>query len=341
MIFHIDIDAFFASVEEKYYPEYKHLPLVVGGQVQSGVVGTCNYVARKYGVVKGETVAKAYGKCSNLVAINNHKNRYEYWSKRFFAYLKERYTDLIEVASIDECYVQVDNLLPQYHDNPLLLATIIQKDVLNDLGLSISIGIASTKEIAKITTGFKKPFGISYTKDDELATKIHPLPIDKIVGLGKKTLPILKQYHIETISDYLADQNDFLISDLLGVNYYKLKNGLLGKGHFEIDLTNNNSKSIEKSCRFKNSEWDEKIIKKKIQQLGYVVLNELNDQAKKAKSITVYLKYKDHLTHKKMKSLPATNNYQTLLSNWLALFYQLWDNEEPLLLIGVGVTKLV
>ncbi len=341
MIFHIDIDAFFASVEEKYYPEYKHLPLVVGGQTQSGVIGTCNYIARKYGVKKGEPVALGYAKCANLINISHHRSRYDFWSKKFFAYLKEKFSDQLEIASIDECYLEVDSLLPQYHDNPVLLATIIQKQVINDLGLSISIGIASTKEIAKISTSFHKPFGISYTKDHELASKIFPLPVDKIVGLGKKSLPTIKAHNILTISDFLNPDHEFFLSDLLGVNYYKLKNGLLNKGHFHVELANNYFKSIEKSYRFATSEWDDRIIKSQLKRLGLSVLKELNNQHQKAGGISVYLKYKDHVVHKKTQSILPTNNYQVLVKHWLALFYRLWENEEPVILIGVGVTKLV
>ncbi len=100
MIFHIDIDAFFASVEEKYYPEYKHLPLVVGGQTQSGVIGTCNYIARKYGVKKGEPVALGYAKCANLINISHHRSRYDFWSKKFFAYLKEKFSEQTDTITI-------------------------------------------------------------------------------------------------------------------------------------------------------------------------------------------------------------------------------------------------
>lgn len=341
MIFHLDLDAFFASVEAKYYPQYKNLPLVVKGQKRSIIVGTCNYLARSYGIKKGAPIADALAKCSDLVVINNHRDRYEYWSKRFFDYLFKKFTDQIEIASIDECYIKVDSLLNQYHNNPVLLATIMQRSILNDLGLGVSIGIANTKEIAKQSTNFKKPLGISYTKDEEIEQKIHCLPIEKIIGLGKKSVAPLKEHNINNVKDFLDEKNKDLLYSILGINYYKIKNGLLGLGHTDIDLERNISKTIEKSFRFSSTEWDEEIIKSKIKQIGDLVIKEMKNQHQKAKVISVYLKYKDQIVHKKTKSIELTDNPIKLVREWIKVFYKLWENDKPIVLIGVGVTKLI
>jgi DNA polymerase-4 len=160
IIFQLDLDAFFASVEELDHPELKSKPLAVGHEMNGkGIITTANYIAREYGLHSGMPVFKARQLCPDLVLIESDYNKYTLKSEEIFTIVKGM-VDKLEMASIDEAYADVTKIIFEKNLNPLDYARAIQREVLRKTGLGISIGVSQNRVMAKMASGFKKPLGV-------------------------------------------------------------------------------------------------------------------------------------------------------------------------------------
>jgi DNA polymerase-4 len=168
-ILHVDMDAFFAAVEEKKDPTLKNLPLVIGMNNSKSVVSTANYCARKYGIHSAMPIYKAKLLCKDLIIREPHFSEYEDYHHRIIDLLRTEFTDQIEVCSIDECYLDITDLSKD--KTPKYIALMIQNRIRQKIGLSCSIGIAHNKFLAKTATDLHKPNGITTLYRDELMEK--------------------------------------------------------------------------------------------------------------------------------------------------------------------------
>ena len=200
IIFHIDLNAFFASCETTLRPELENLPLAISGEKSSkrGIVTTANYVARQFGVHSAMPLMQAKKKCPSLVVVPANFDLYRKISQQFIELL-QTYSDQVEKASIDEAYVDVTHLYHQIH--PVKLAQQIQMRIQNELKIGCSIGIAPNKFLAKMASDMKKPNGITVLRKRDLPSVLWPLPIEEMFGVGKASSLILKQLGINTIED--------------------------------------------------------------------------------------------------------------------------------------------
>ena len=214
VIYHIDLNAFFATVETLKNPSLIDKPIAVGGHGRKGIVSTANYIARTFGVHSAMPVFEALRLCPELIVIQGDHELYEKLSNQFIAIIKS-YTNKVEQASIDECYADMSEIVLKYN-KPLDLAVDIQKRVKNELGLTCSIGIAPNKFLAKIASDLKKPNGITVLRRKEVKTKLWPLSIDSMGGIGKKTSPHLKEHGIKTIGDIANPENKEIVERILG-----------------------------------------------------------------------------------------------------------------------------
>ena len=190
VILHIDLNSYFASAEILKNSALEGQPVVVAGLHRRSVVSTArSYEARKYGVHSAMPLHMAMEKCPNLVVVQGDYGWYEELSNRFFKYLR-RFSSLIEPASIDECYMDVTDVIKDYK-RPLDLAWQIQKSVQKDLKLPCSIGVAPNKFLAKMASDMRTPMGITILRKQEVPKKLWPLPISDMWGIGKKTVPLL------------------------------------------------------------------------------------------------------------------------------------------------------
>lgn len=208
IIFHVDINAFYASVEEIDFPEYKNKPIAVAPVRQQAIITTCNYVARSFGIKSAMSVLEAKKICPQLIITGLHFERYHEVSDAFIS-LCESFCELVEVVSIDECYLDMSDAIKRYN-RPLDAAIELQKKIQKELQLNVSIGIASNKFLAKIASDLKKPNGISIIRDNELTTKLWPLPLPMIVGVGKKMYETLLEHQIHTVFDLVHLSNEKL-----------------------------------------------------------------------------------------------------------------------------------
>jgi DNA polymerase-4 len=159
-IIHVDINSFFASVEELQNPNYKNKPIVVSGYTKRSVVASANYIARNYGINAAMPIFMAKNLCRSLVVVTPHFNLYEEYSEKFIRLISEKFTNNIEIGSIDECYVDITNIVNK-KNQPINIAYQIQKMIKAKLGLNCSIGIANNKFLAKMGSDYKKPLGIT------------------------------------------------------------------------------------------------------------------------------------------------------------------------------------
>lgn len=214
VLFHIDLNAFFASAEELRHPEYKDKPMAVGSLSSRGVLSTANYAARKLGIHSAMPVFQARQIDPDLIIVPGDHAYYRKLSAAFFAILR-RYSPMLEPVSIDECFLDVTDVIRRYH-RPLDLAVAIQQAVLDELGLKCSIGVAPTRFLAKMASDMRKPMGITVLRKSELSAKLWPLDIGDMVGIGKKSVTVLRREGIETIGDLADPANEQTVRRLLG-----------------------------------------------------------------------------------------------------------------------------
>jgi DNA polymerase-4 len=170
-ILHVDMDAFFASVEEVLNPNLKGRPMIVCGYSRRGVVSSPNYAARKFGIKAAMPVYHAVARCPNVVMQPPHFSEYEKFSNEFVSIIAKSFTKNIQKTSIDECYVDITSIISLGND-AIKIAKDIQKKIFNELGLTCSIGIAHNKFLAKMATDMNKPNGITTLYEDEIKQKL-------------------------------------------------------------------------------------------------------------------------------------------------------------------------
>jgi DNA polymerase-4 len=159
-ILHVDMNSFFASVEELQDPSYRNKPIAVSGHTARSVIASANYIARAKGVKAAMPVFMAQRLCPGLIIALPHFNLYHEYSERFMQLISEKFTNNIEIGSIDECYVDITSLVNRKQD-PVEIAMRVQKTILKDIGLKCSIGVANNKFLAKMASDYKKPLGIT------------------------------------------------------------------------------------------------------------------------------------------------------------------------------------
>ncbi|NLO21027.1 MAG: DNA polymerase IV [Syntrophomonadaceae bacterium] len=215
-ILHCDLDAFFASVEQRDHPELKGKPVIIGALPGSrGVVSTCSYEARFYGVRSAMPINQAYRLCPQGVFILPDLHKYQGVSQQVFAIL-QRYSPIIEPLSIDEAFLDVSacHLL---FGGSTQIASMIKQDVSKELGLSISVGIAANKFLAKLATNLSKPDGLLEMGEQQVRDVLPALPVTEIWGIGSKTAARLERAGITSVSDLLASPRSSLVG-ILGSN---------------------------------------------------------------------------------------------------------------------------
>lgn len=225
VIFHIDINAFFASAHQTLDANLQGVPLVVCPNRSTAVVTTASYEAREYGIHAAMPLSQAKILCKDLVVVDIDFELYQDLSFSFLSIIKE-YTSIVQQASIDECYADMSDVITQY-ERPLDLAVEIMDKVKQELGLPISIGIGPTKFLAKMASDLKKPNGITVLRKREVESKLWPLPIEEMFGIGKKTVPLLKEIGINYIGD-ISKVNKTDLKKVLGNNTIPVINRIYG-----------------------------------------------------------------------------------------------------------------
>lgn len=199
MILHVDMDAFFAAVEQRDNPGLKGKPVVVSGRSKRSVVSTASYEARTYGIHSAMPVFKAKQRCPRLIILPGSRHKYSRDSKRIMAILK-RFSPLVEPVSIDEAYVDIRGC-EKLFGPPVRIAGLIKQEIFRELALTCSIGIAPVKFLSKIASDMNKPDGLTLITRDQMPDLIDTLPVQKVPGVGKKAMEMMAALQVVYLGD--------------------------------------------------------------------------------------------------------------------------------------------
>ncbi|MGY3724725.1 DNA polymerase-4 [Granulicatella balaenopterae] len=337
-ILHVDMDAFFASVEQRDHPELIGKPVIVGGKARNrGVVSTCSYEARSFGVHSAMSTKEALKLCPKAVVIKPNIDLYRQVSQEVRA-IFHRYTDLVEPLSIDEAYLDVtENKLGI--KSATLCAQKIQYDIYQQLGLTCSVGVSFNKFLAKIASGYQKPSGITVVDDKDFQGFINHLKIEDFYGVGKVTAEKMRKKEIFTGADLLAVSKQELVQSF-GKQGERLYQQVRGLSSDELTI-DRQRKSLGKETTFIEDCFSERELVVTLEKYVKWIVDKLEKEGMVCKTVTLKLRNHKFQTTTKSKSLVNyTKDYDTLVRTMDYLFYEAYD-EEPIRLVGLSVSNLL
>lgn len=335
---HIDLNAFFANAEVLRNPSLAGKPLVVGGTGRRGIVSTASYEARAFGIHSAMPTYMAERLCPNLVILPPDFKLYSRLSHEFFNFIRH-YSPILEVASIDECYVDMTEAMKNVKE-PLAYLQSMQQELLQKTGLKCSIGIGPTKFLAKMASDFKKPMGITILRRRDLPNTLWKLPIKDMYGVGKKTYPRLESLGIKTIGD-LAKTESEEVKQLLGKFYYTLKDWANGHGSDEVHTEHDDPKSIGNSRTLINDTDDYSEIREMVITLSQEVSERAKNERMLGTTIQLVLKNSDFSTMNRSITLEKpTNDVGIIFLEAMRLFDKNYRG-QLIRLVGVTLSNLV
>ena len=339
-IMHIDLDAFFVSVEQAQNPELQGKPVVVGGSPdRRGVVASASYQARAFGLHAGMPLTTACRLCPQATFIEGSFAKYRDASQRFMAILAD-FSPSLEPVSLDEAYLEATGFESIY-GSIWQMAVAIKQRVKDELGLRASVGIASGKVVAKVASELSKPDGLLEVAAGEECSFLAPLPVAKLPGIGSKSERILDSLGIHTIGQLSIMPLSALKSHFgaTGELLHRYANGIDNR---EVELPGA-AKSISRETTFGKDTRDRSLLKATLRYLGERVGAELRQQGKQARGITLKLRYADFTTISRRRALnQGTDTDQSIFDTGLKLLNKALSGEkQPVRLIGIGVSNLV
>lgn len=340
-IIHIDMDAFFASVEERDRPELAKHPLVIarhpsdtGGR---GVVTTANYLARQYGIHSAMSAQKAYKLCPHAVFVPGNHQKYREISRQVRA-IFYRYTDLVEVVSIDEAYLDVTENKIQ-SKSAIKIAKLIQHDIWQEVHLTCSAGVSYNKFLAKLASDFEKPRGLTVVMPQEAIAFLQKLPIEKFHGVGKKTVPKMHELGIFTGAD-LYERSEATLMHHFGKMGYSLYRKVRGIHNAPVNISRER-KSIGKENTYGQPLATEDECLSQLRQLSNAVAESLKKEQKHGKTVVVKIRYADYTTITKRVTLREyVFRKEEIFSQASVIWEEILGVEKGIRLLGVTVTNL-
>ncbi|WP_051912507.1 DNA polymerase IV [Carnobacterium funditum] len=340
-IIHIDMDAFFASVEERDHPELKGQPIIIAKHPNltkgKGVVATANYVARTYGVHSAMSAQKAYELCPKGVFISGNYERY----REISAKIREiflNYTDIIEPLSLDEAYLDVTENKKEMK-SATFIAQSIQKDVWDSVRLTCSAGVSYNKFIAKLASDFKKPAGVTVVTPDEALTFLRNLPIEKFYGVGKKTVERMHDSGIFNGED-LYQKNEMDLIRSFGKMGYSLYRKVRGIDDSPVRISRER-KSVGRENTYNKNLVTENEIIAELRFLSNKVQHSLRKEQKHGKTIVLKVRYSDFETVTKRHTLPHyIKDAEEIFFHAQNIWDEIGQLKKGIRLLGITVTTL-
>lgn len=304
IVLHVDMDSFFAAVEVREHPDLAGKPVVVGADPKEGegrgVVCTCSYEARNYGIHSAMPISRAYRLCPDAVFLSPRYPLYSEVSERIMAILRG-YADRFQQVSIDEAYLDVSSL--QNYEWAATMAARIKDDLLSEEHLSCSVGVGPGKTIAKIASDMQKPGGLVVIRPWQVPELIHPLPVTRIPGIGRKTAIALRQRGISTIGD-IPRTDIQVLRDIFGKGAVQIRDLAYGIDTSEVRELSG-SKSISREITFVQDCDDPGQILDTLHGMAEILVGDLEQFDLLARTVTIKIRFSDFSTITRARSLPC------------------------------------
>lgn len=335
-IVHIDMDAFYASVEQRDFPQLKGKPVAVGGSRERGVVAAASYEARKFGVHSAMSSRKAYQNCPHLIFVKPRFEVYKEVSRQIRKIFLE-YTDLVEPLSLDEAYLDITSNLKQLA-SARQTAQLIKDQIKAETGLTASAGVSYNKFLAKTATDFQKPDGLTVITPKQAQDFIAKLPIGKFYGVGKVTAARMQALGIHSGADLMLWEEAALVKQFgkVGQFYYQISRA---RDDREVN-PNRIRKSLGAESTFETDLHDLDTIKDELMKIAIEVDARINKYATYGKTLTLKVKFSDfkQITRSKTVLYPIHDQ-----SRMMTIAYQLCDEVQwtkPVRLLGLSISGL-
>ena len=334
MIAHFDLDSFFVSVEVLNNPSLKGKPVIVGGG-ERGVVSTCSYEARKYGVHSAMPMKTALRLCPHAIVVGSGRGEYSRYSRWVTDIIAAR-APLFEKASIDEFYIDLSGM-ERFHP-PFPWTIALREEIMEKTGLPISFGLASSKMVAKIATGEAKPNGYLHIMEGKEIDFLSPLKVNVIPGVGEHFYQTLRDWGIVTIGDILSWSREQLELRFgkSGADLYTKARGQ----HFSSIASYHEAKSISTESTFDKNRTDVSGMLEDLVKMTEKIAHELRSDNKMAGCITVKIRYGDFDTTSRQISIPYTFYDDELIPQAKELFHKLYKKGGAVRLLGVKLSEL-
>ncbi|WP_158828358.1 DNA polymerase IV [Mucilaginibacter lacusdianchii] len=334
-IVHIDLDSFFVSVERKFNPSLMGKPVIIGGAEGRGVVASCSYEARQFGIHSAMPTQQALKLCPHAIVLRGSHGRYSEASREVTEIIHDS-VPLYQKTSVDEFYIDLTGM-DRYYD-PYILATELRQRIIRQTGLPISFGMASCKTVAKMATNQAKPNGQLWIKHGDEKSFMAPLNISKIPMLGEKTCEKLYQYGIEKIRDLQKVDIRFLetVFGKAGHYIWEKANGI---DDSEI-VPHSERKSISTEHTFGNNTTDRRTLETILVSMTEELAFKLRSENKLASCLAIKLRYANFETHTLQEKIAFTSAEHILIPGIKNLLKRAWNQHRPIRLIGVKLSQL-
>jgi DNA polymerase IV (archaeal DinB-like DNA polymerase) len=338
---HIDMDAFYSSVEQRENPDSRGKPVIVGADPKGGkgrgVVAGCSYEARKFGVHSAQPISIAYRLCPNGIYLRPNFTLYEQVSEQVMQLLKE-FTEKLEPMSIDEAFMDVSGKVTGFEE-AAALASRIKGEVEGKAQLTCSVGVAPNKSIAKIASDYKKPDGLTMVPPEKVHEFLSPLPVGKISGVGKKSSEILEALGIKTIGDLAATNPGKLVEVFgkYGTRLWQVANGI----DEEEVITSYSIKSISSETTFEEDVADRGKVLEAFASLIDDVHARVLSQEVLFRTVGIKVRLEDFTTFTRARTHARHTADKSVMEEYVRkLFGEFEKNEERIRLVGVRVANL-
>ncbi|MBU1101391.1 MAG: DNA polymerase IV [Bacteroidetes bacterium] len=338
-IFHLDLDAFFVSVERILDPALIGKPVIVGANPEKGegrgVVAACSYEAREYGLHSAMPIRQAYQLCPHGIYVHGSHGEYSRYS-RAVGSLLGKYAPQLEKASIDEYYMDFTGCRHMY-GSMFSFATRLQREIWEKLSLPCSIGIGSNKTVAKIGSDCMKPRGITYIIPGMEKEFLAPMPVETIPGVGKMTLPELHAKGFYTIGDVSSASEEYFGAAFgkMGISLWRKANGE-GTEYLSTPV---DQKSISSERTYGNDVLSISQMEETLQKLTGKVCQQVRDEGWQAGKVSLKLRYSDFVTLSRDKTIKPTDDDKVVLETIMDLFHKAYTRRVAVRLLGVKLGK--
>lgn len=339
IILHVDMDAFFAAIEQRDNPQYRNKPVIVGADPQGGkgrgVVSTCSYQARKFGIHSAMPIRTAFKLCPQGIYVWPNGRLYSMVSKNILKLLNE-FTDKVEPISIDEAFLDVTGSTKLFGDGATI-ARKIKDRIKEKEDLIASIGVAPNKYLAKIASDLDKPDGLVVVAPDKILEFLHPLPISRIWGAGIQTQKALHKMGIDTIGDLANFPKEVLEKKLgkAGNHFYNLSHGIDDR---QVHI-GEKVKSVSNEHTFSKDIHDGELLRKRLAALCDKVGFRLRKNGLSAKTIHLKLRYSDFSTITRNRTISNPTSETDIIQSIITLLFDKnYISGRSIRLIGVGVS---